>query len=230
METTLVTTGIVCILGAIVGGGLKALGIELPTLHSPARQIGLALFGIGLILSSRYASVPSGSGPAATVLKLPHGYNFAENAERARWFNGNTTLEFPGTANDARGFALYQNYSRLMDGETYPRVLETHPEWVPHGRIWGVFANVALPHDASQIFARVGLLEGATGSDGVRFFMTFKDVAMDEPVELGETYVRYGPQLVDFQVDVRKIQGKTGDLAIGVDAGGDSGRDWAVWT
>jgi len=47
--------GIVCVIAAIVGGGLKAFGIEMPILKNRSRQLslgafGIALLGIGLIL------------------------------------------------------------------------------------------------------------------------------------------------------------------------------------
>jgi hypothetical protein len=47
---TLVSAGIACIIAAIVGGGLKAFGIEIPALNSIKRQLLLAGFGGLLIL------------------------------------------------------------------------------------------------------------------------------------------------------------------------------------
>jgi len=49
MSTTLLTAGIACFIAAIVGGGLKAFGIEIPVLNSRFRQ--LALGGFGIILT-----------------------------------------------------------------------------------------------------------------------------------------------------------------------------------
>jgi hypothetical protein len=48
LETFLTTTGIICIIAAIVGGGLKAQGIEFPVLSSRSRQLLLA--GLGAVL------------------------------------------------------------------------------------------------------------------------------------------------------------------------------------
>lgn len=50
MNTTLICAGIACIAAAIVGGGLKAFGMEIPALNSKARQLLLAAFGAVLIL------------------------------------------------------------------------------------------------------------------------------------------------------------------------------------
>jgi hypothetical protein len=49
MSTLLVTAGLACVIAAIVGGGLKAFGIELPVLNSRARQSLLGALGLGLV-------------------------------------------------------------------------------------------------------------------------------------------------------------------------------------
>lgn len=48
METTLVTAGVVCVIAAIVGGSLKAFGMEVPGIKSLPRQIMLAVFGLAI--------------------------------------------------------------------------------------------------------------------------------------------------------------------------------------
>lgn len=47
----LVAGGVAAILGALVGGGLKAFGVELPILASLQRQVVLGLTGLGLIVA-----------------------------------------------------------------------------------------------------------------------------------------------------------------------------------
>lgn len=47
----LVAGGVAAILGALVGGGLKAFGVELPILASLKRQVVLGLTGLGLIVA-----------------------------------------------------------------------------------------------------------------------------------------------------------------------------------
>lgn len=174
--------------------------------------------------------VPKETPPAPpSPTELPIGYNFAENAHNAQWFNSNEQLRFPGRANDEQGFVLYQNYCRLMDGRIYPRVLETHPQWIRYGRIIGTFSNIMFPGDAKSITSKVGFIDGAHGSDGVWFFIDFKDKTTRKTIHLGKMLVTYSNQLVDFQVDISNIVGKAGDLTIGVDAGDSSGQDWAVW-
>src|SRR2546421_10804278 len=52
MNTTLITAGIAFIAAAIVGGGLKAFGVEVPAFASIKRQLLLAVFGGVLILAA----------------------------------------------------------------------------------------------------------------------------------------------------------------------------------
>jgi hypothetical protein len=49
METPLVTAGIACLIAAIIGGGLKAFGIEIPVLESGRRQVALGALGAVLL-------------------------------------------------------------------------------------------------------------------------------------------------------------------------------------
>ena len=65
--TLLLTAGLACVIAAIIGGGLKAWNIEIPTLKSVRRQVVLALFGILLIA-------------AAGILKLSETSQGGKNA------------------------------------------------------------------------------------------------------------------------------------------------------
>ncbi len=58
METVLLSAGIACLIAAIVGGGLKAFGIEIPMLQSLARQLLLGTFGTILVVISFATSSP----------------------------------------------------------------------------------------------------------------------------------------------------------------------------
>jgi hypothetical protein len=72
METTLNLTGIACIVAAIVGGGFKAFGIEIPMISSSTRQIILAALGLILILIANEKNLDSYiSHESGSVPKLP---------------------------------------------------------------------------------------------------------------------------------------------------------------
>jgi hypothetical protein len=59
MNSTLLGAGLACIIAAIIGGGLKAFGIEIPVLQSRARQGLLGLFGLSLLGLAYVASLPA---------------------------------------------------------------------------------------------------------------------------------------------------------------------------
>lgn len=65
--------GLVCVLAAIVGGGLKAWGFELPLLQSGRRQTVLAIFGLVVIAIANFGAIanvikpsPAASSPASS--------------------------------------------------------------------------------------------------------------------------------------------------------------------
>lgn len=49
MQATLITLGIVAVMAAIVGGGLKAFGVEVGVVGSLGRQLLLAVFGLAVV-------------------------------------------------------------------------------------------------------------------------------------------------------------------------------------
>lgn len=61
MEQTLLVAGIACVIAAVVGGGLKAFGIEIPALESGVRQGALGV--LGLVLLGGAVAVGQGWGP-----------------------------------------------------------------------------------------------------------------------------------------------------------------------
>jgi hypothetical protein len=62
MNSVLLSAGAACIILAVVGGGAKAFGVEVPVLSSPARQLALAVVGI-LFLAAAYVLRGTGPGP-----------------------------------------------------------------------------------------------------------------------------------------------------------------------
>jgi hypothetical protein len=57
LATTLLTVGIVCVVAAVVGGGVSLLGATMPLINSVARQVvvglfGLVVFGLGYYMRS----------------------------------------------------------------------------------------------------------------------------------------------------------------------------------
>jgi hypothetical protein len=60
MNNVLLGAGVACVIAAIVGGGAKAFGVEIPVLRSVGRQVALGTVGIGFLA----AAYVVGNGPA----------------------------------------------------------------------------------------------------------------------------------------------------------------------
>jgi hypothetical protein len=154
-------------------------------------------------------------------------YDFVEQATSATWQNGvNTNLGFGIAQND--GFARYHTNQMLDDGNIYPKVLETHPQWVNNGSIRGTYPTMTVPAGA-KFTAKVGFLDGATATDGVLFRLTWRESGSPITVSLGGKSVTYGGALDSFEVDLSPYAGKTGQFGLKVEAGPSSGQDWAAW-
>lgn len=67
MAVTLLSTGLVCLLTAIVGGGLTALGFQFPVLQSLGRQLLLGLLGAVLIVLSLASNIEDTSDTGTQV-------------------------------------------------------------------------------------------------------------------------------------------------------------------
>lgn len=70
MDTTIFFLGIACIIAAIVGGGLKAVGFEFPLLKSLPRQIILAALGLILIFVSKSVHPSDQTKPMVSNLSV----------------------------------------------------------------------------------------------------------------------------------------------------------------
>jgi hypothetical protein len=67
-------------------------------------------------------------------------YDLLEKAPGADWHNGSGVHHLWDVGlDDPRGFACYRNDIQLEDNNTYPKVLETHPEWINSGYISGLY-------------------------------------------------------------------------------------------
>lgn len=156
-------------------------------------------------------------------------FDFVAEAHQAEWFNERAqNLPFPGDPADRRGFVRRLDTATLEDQRQYRNVLQTHPRWASEGTIWGKYRGIMIPPNAALV-AKVGFLQGATGTDGVTFVVDFKPGSGTSFIRLAEVWVRYDGRLDQIWVDLSRYAGKIGDFQLGVLAGSSSGQDWAVW-
>jgi hypothetical protein len=153
-------------------------------------------------------------------------YDFVEMAPTAYWWTKVGTsmvaLPFPGALNDDRGFATYQNNVKLSDGNTYARVLETHPQWVDNGWISGKYSGVYVPPGA-KLRIKVGLINGANAGNVI-----FNIGKLGDPATIN-TNVAYADGVKVVEANLGAYAGQTIDFVVNVNANGSSGQDWAAW-
>lgn len=63
MNSVLLGTGLACIIAAVVGGGLRGFGLEIPALQSIKRQLLLAVLGVLPVGGAAVVDRPPGSWP-----------------------------------------------------------------------------------------------------------------------------------------------------------------------
>lgn len=179
-----------------------------------------------LLLCLIITSLPFGIDHSTASAADSVFYDFIARADNASWSSGAGSLPFPGSDNDNRGFALYQDNWQLEDNSTRARVLETHPQWVNGGWIMGRYPQVTVPSDA-ELKIIVGFLNGATGSDGVIFKVQFEEGQTRQTIlTCGASY---DSKLDTMTQSLSSLEGKTGRFILYVDSGQSSGQDWAAW-
>jgi len=156
--------------------------------------------------------------------------DFVAKANLADWQTGSpaTDISFGGSTGDANGFACYRTSVKLEDGDTYSKVLETHPKWVGSGWIDGFYPEMTVPLGAWFV-ADVGFINGATSSDGVTFRVWFWQDGSDIPSVLDDVDAEYDGDMDSLEIDLASIVSRTGRIGLQVLAGSSSGQDWAVW-
>jgi PKD repeat protein len=154
-----------------------------------------------------------------------------EAAPTAKWDNFvvGVVLPFPGNDNDNRGFAMYKYNVKMEDGNSYARVLETHPHLVDEGSIFGWYGPLTIPA-GSKFVAKVGFLDGAQGTDGVEFRLAFRESTTLKETMLVNVPAKYDGKLTDIDTSLDAIAGKTGQILLVVVAAGSPNSDWATWT
>lgn len=162
-------------------------------------------------------------------------YDFVAKASHIStvWKNSAGTLPFPGATDDNRGFACYRTNVVLEDGQTYDKVLETHPEWVDDGYIAGLYTELYdmgyRIETGDRFYAKVGLLENATAGN-VKFVVW---IVREEgyAVPIAEITDSYDGTLQTIDVDLsRYASDYVVAFALLVRANGSSAQDWATWT
>jgi len=160
-----------------------------------------------------------------TSLSFSQAIDFIAEARKAKWFNDQgIKLPFPGVATDSRGFARLRA-AQLEDGQPYTQILQTHPRWAANGGIEGLYP-LTIPKNSS-FEAVVGFIQGAKGSDGVIFEVSWREKNKENVLKRLEK--TYSGSLSSIRLDLTSYGGHSGIIILRVKAGKSSGQDWAAW-
>lgn len=131
MSNTLLTVGLGCIIAAIIGGGLKAFGMEIPLISSVKRQLLLCCFGfLVLFLSFGSSGTPPATesakssmlpavAPAAARPNLTYGTWTVHNATDESGANySNSTLKFTSQKETPDGLTLQGVFTWRLNNTT----------------------------------------------------------------------------------------------------------------
>ncbi len=200
-------------------GPVDSHGTLLVTLSASTDYTLTAINAYGPVSQTLSVSFTGGGGTSVA-------YDFVEQASTAYWWTKIGTsmvaLPFPGAINDNRGSATYRNSIKLNDGNTYARVLETHPQWIDNGWISGKYSGVYVPA-GTKLRIKVGLINGASAGNVVFYIGKLGDVATIS------TGVAYADGVKVVEADLSAYAGQTIDFVVGANANGSSAQDWAAW-
>jgi len=199
-------------------GPVGSSGTMLITLAASTNYTLTAINAVGMAYVTVSVIVTGGGGPSVA-------YDFVEQAPTAYWWtiisSSVVVLPFPAATSD-KGYANYQYNIKLSDGNTYTRVLQTHPQWVNNGWISGKYTGVYVPPGA-KLRIKVGLINGAAAGNVEFRIGKFGAVSTISAV------VAYADGVKVVEADLSAYAGQTIDFVLGANANGSSGQDWAAW-
>ncbi|WP_194908424.1 PASTA domain-containing protein [Catenulispora rubra] len=181
--------------------------------------------GGGTVAWGSSVALTVSSGPAALWDMVSHA------CDSAHWSSGAGPLPCPGGGGDATGFAMIHAGSDcyyFTSGQGFCNFLETHPQWVPNGFIYGVY-TLPRPVIAGDHFrATLGFMAPKSGSPG-KASVTFRLVGPNGQ-QLGAWDLKAADaKTIDADVDLSTVAAGVTQLTLRVDAHGDVGQCWASW-
>ena len=148
-------------------------------------------------------------------------------ASQASWSSTAGALPFNAPDNDSRGFVRPLGRARLIDGATYDSVLETHPSWIAYGSIQGSY-QLTIPVASTRFVSKIGLLAGASSSDGVVVKVVLRGAGAIHMVATRQ--IRPSDGVVEISGTIPESwRGRPVTLELRVAAGASAQQDWLAW-
>ncbi len=203
------------------------------------KRVPIAILSLGMIVAFPADEVISAKSETIQSQSQTTIFSFYDSACAARWRAGNpqgkeVTLPCPGSQSDDRGFVrqLSANFNLETDRPAN-RSIQTHPQWTPHGYIFGEFSLGSLGitlQSGDRFESEVGFLSGA--QEGNVRFSIYYDASPGQSggeVLLAEVEDSYDGKLRNLNVNLSNFSGGSGAIVLHVDALDSSAQDWAVW-
>jgi hypothetical protein len=135
LSTTMLVLGVVCIISAIVGGGLKALGYTIPVLQSRITRVLLAIFGVAILVVVWVTNIFRVTGVTATWDNFsPHYPPSVHGCDFDETYTAHVTTEGGAGSFIYRDFTGKEHQPITVDvhGADVGRVKDVHGEVKHH--------------------------------------------------------------------------------------------------
>jgi len=131
MQETVLTAGIVLVAAAIIGGGLKAFGIDVPILESRLRQVALLGFG-GFLFFLALVVLADDDGPPvpSTTTVASDATGTSPPADTTSTSTSGTTIDTTGELSSATATGELAHCAQVSV-TVGPVALENNQLWVP---------------------------------------------------------------------------------------------------
>ena len=155
-------------------------------------------------------------------------YDFAANVCTAKWYSGAGELPCPGANNDAKGFVLISNPSKIETGANDPRTgLITFPQNINNGYIQGIYPSY-LVKSGDKFRATIGCEAGAT-SCYVVFRLDYSESGTSSIVTYWAFVEKFEGQVYNADIDLSALVGKNVKFILTVLSTGSAAGDRALW-
>lgn len=168
--------------------------------------------------------------PVATGLL----FDFISQASKAAWVTGvgnadGTTLAFGGADDDPNGTAKVKDGVKLENGVTSGKVLLTFPKHETDGYISGLFPAYTV-QNGDHLKGTIGFMMNSgdvCGAGNATFQVTYLEGGTTH--QLQQWSQTCDKKLVNIDIDLSSLKGKSIQFGLVVKANGDFTDDWAIW-
>jgi hypothetical protein len=189
------------------------------------RNGGNILFGIGADASKSFwvkvkAVEKTTPTPSASVQ-----FDLITKGKDASWYNASGSLPWGDSDDDSKGIAVDLENTKLNDGKNQARVLATYPQMTTDGVIYGIYPAYTV-QDKDHFRASLGF-RGACEKGNAKFQVKYREGATE--ASLGEWIKSCDEKLLDIDLDLAALKGKSVQFVLLVSANGAWEGDRAVW-